>query len=172
MAKLTDEQKTFIVMSFARYARRQDIMRAVHDTWGIEVTKSQMDLYDPRAARNRVTPARFRKWQPLYDETRDALKANVSQIPVANAEYRLHVLDEMIEEARGKKQYRLVAELLEQAAKEVGGVFTNTREVKAKVDHTHRTEEATEEERRAILADKLRDALASVPSAAGQPTQH
>jgi hypothetical protein len=109
----------------------------------------------------------YRKWQKLFDDTRAELKRNVSQIKCANPEYRLLMLDEMIEEAKARRNYRLVAELLEQAAKEQGGAFTNTREVKAKVDHTHRTDETTEEERKAILADKIREALG-----AGQSTTH
>ena len=169
MAKLTDEQKAFIVISFARYATRADIRHAMRDQWGItDLRGSQIDQYDPTAFRNRRNPTHYRKWQKLFDDTRAELKHNVSQIKCANPEYRLMVLDEMIEDAKAKKNYRLVAELLEQAAKEQGGVFTNTREVKAKVDHTHRADETTEEERKAILADKIREAL----GAAGQPTTH
>jgi len=56
----------------------------------------------------------------------------ISDIPIANKAYRLRVLQRMSMTAENMKNIGMTAQLLEQAAKEVGEAYTNRQ----KVEHT------------------------------------
>ena len=85
---------------------------------------------------------------------------------------RLHELQDLYDLAKAQKNYTKAAEFLAQAAKEVGGLYTSVREVKAKVDHTV-SGEITVDEQRNILSDRLREMLIEAPAERPeQSTQH
>lgn len=183
MAKLNDEQKAFIVCAFARWSRTRDILRAFEAEFGFQIDSRQLDNYNLDGWRsrrfeddgNRKDP--MKKWRPLFEETRKKFTAQVIAIPIANPAFRLQALQDMFDDAMGKKNYHKAAELLEQAAKESGGAFTNTRELKGKVDHKHDHEVTlSPEEKRNFVADKLAGALEQAfraRAAGGEPsTQH
>ncbi|WP_017182268.1 DUF2280 domain-containing protein [Sphingobium xenophagum] len=181
MAKLNDEQKAFIVCGFARWSTRSDILTAFEEQFGFRIDGKQLDNYNLDGWRaSRFTEGRkdpMKKWRPLFTETRKAFVAQVQAIPIANPAYRLTQIQSMFEKALGKKNYHQAATLLEQAAKEAGGAFTNTREVKGKVDHRHEHEVGlSPEEKRNVVADKLAQALEiamrSRASGAEPPTAH
>ncbi|HDE2558368.1 TPA: DUF2280 domain-containing protein, partial [Klebsiella pneumoniae] len=52
-----------------------------------------------------------------------------SDIPIANKAYRLRVLQRMSTTAEGMKNLGMTAQLLEQAAKEVGDAYSNKQKV-------------------------------------------
>lgn len=58
--------------------------------------------------------------------------ADVSTIPIAQQAYRLRVLQRSLVKVEGQGNVSMVAQLLEQAAKESGGAFTNRRELTGK----------------------------------------
>lgn len=167
MAKLTEEQKTFLVCGFARWSVRADLMRAFEDEFGFRPDRQQLDNYNldgwraRRTADGRKDP--MKKWRPLFEQTRKDHLARVNAIPVANQAHRLTLLNKMIEDAMTKGAIRLAADLLEQAAKEAGGAFTNTREVRGNLNHKHDIEPEvviTAENKRRMLADRISGALA------------
>ncbi|HBT8231548.1 TPA: DUF2280 domain-containing protein, partial [Klebsiella pneumoniae] len=49
--------------------------------------------------------------------------------PIANKAYRLRVLDRMAVNAESMNNYGMTADILEQAAKEVGGVYASRMNV-------------------------------------------
>ena len=53
-------------------------------------------------------------------------------MPVAHQAYRLRVLNRALERAEKSGNTTLVLQILEQAAREMGGAFTNRREVTGK----------------------------------------
>ena len=55
--------------------------------------------------------------------------------------------------------------MLEQAAKEVGNVYTNVSRQTGRVDHAHLIVEVSADERRNMLADRLRKAFDRMPTA-------
>tara|TARA_R110000868_G_scaffold34552_1_gene124761 strand:+ start:295 stop:834 length:540 start_codon:yes stop_codon:yes gene_type:complete len=177
MAKLTEEQKAFLVCGFARWATRADLMRAFEEEFGIQPLRSQLENYNldgwraTRHTEGRKDP--MKKWRPLWNETREKFKKDTIAIPIANAAVRLSMLNDMANQAYAKKNFKLAAELIEQAAKEAGGAFTNVREVKGKVEHEHDHHVLTPEEKQAKLMRSLTDAIATAVAdreAAEQPT--
>jgi Na+-transporting NADH:ubiquinone oxidoreductase subunit NqrC len=68
---------------------------------------------------------------------RDRFLNEISDIPIANKAYRLRVLQRMSTDAEKMKNMGMTAQLLEQAAKEVGDVYTNKQKVEQSVVATH-----------------------------------
>ena len=88
-----------------------------------------MAEYDPSKASGRDVGAKLRA---VFDETRKAFLTDVATVPIANLAVRLRMLQRMVVEADIRGNSAMVARLLEQAAKEVGGLLTNRRELTGK----------------------------------------
>jgi hypothetical protein len=85
----------------------------------------------------RLPPSRYanfraaQKWKTLFESERTAFLASVGSIGIAQKTVRLQRLEQLCLLALQRKNMKLAAELMEQAAKEMGEVFTNRREVKS-----------------------------------------
>lgn len=131
MAVLTAEVKTFIVQALACFDTPSQVAEAVKAEFSVEVSRQQVEGYDPnKKAADKLAD----KWVDLFNETRSKFCNETASIPIANKAYRLRTLNRMAAEAEKKRNYPLVASLLEQAAKESGGAYTN----KQSVDHSIR----------------------------------
>lgn len=126
MAKLTDAVKQFIVQALACYDTPQQVSDAVKEEYGIEVPRSQVALYDPTKHAGRNLSEKYRV---MFLETRNQFRRKVADIPIADQAFRLRQLHRMASEAMRRKNIVLAASLMEQAAKEMGGMFTNKREL-------------------------------------------
>ena len=126
MAKLNEAAQRFIVQALACYDTPSQVAEAVKEEFGLEITRQQAASYDPTKAMGKTLA---RKWRDLFNETRDRFRKEVAEIPIADQAYRLRQLHRMVQEAMKRKNIVLAASLLEQAAKEQGGMFTNKREV-------------------------------------------
>lgn len=155
MSDLTDEQKREIVEALACFQPTSAIIRHFQSEYGLEVGHKQVGRYDPQ----RSYYAGGERWRAIFDARRLAFLEDVAAVPVAHKAYRLSVLQEGVDAAKQARNWPLVASLLEQAAKEVGGVLTN--ESKLRVDDARRKRAAdmTPEERKAALAELFRQAL-------------
>lgn len=125
MAKLDDQIKTHIVQALACYDTPAQIVAAVKDEFGAVVTRQQVQCYDPEKVAGR---ALAKRWRDVFFATRDAFVRDAAAIPIAHQTFRLRSLQRMFEVAEARGNMPLAASLLEQAAKEVGGAFTNRRE--------------------------------------------
>lgn len=126
MAALPDHVKVHIVTSLACFDTSKDVIADVKEKFGLIVTHQQVSAYDPNTANG----ARLsEKHKALFVETREKFKANVSAIPIANVTVRLRALDKMARKAVDNGNAKMAAALMEQAAKEVGGAYTNRREL-------------------------------------------
>jgi hypothetical protein len=70
------------------------------------------------------------KWRDLFDATRKQFLKSTAEIPIAQRIFRLRELNDMEQRAKARGNYALAAQLLEQAAKECGDVYTNQQRVK------------------------------------------
>lgn len=129
MAALSDPIKLFIVQALACYDTPSQVAAAVKEQFGIEITRMQVSTYDFGKPTCRGIS---KKLQAVFESTRTAFLADVSTIPIAQQAYRLRVLQRNLERADGRGNSAMVAQLLEQAAKESGGAFTN----KTKLEHS------------------------------------
>lgn len=127
MAALNTKVKAYIVRGLATYMTPSEVVDAVRKEFdGLIVTRQQVAKYDPDKASGINLSD---KWQQLFVKHRKGFNDEINSIPIANKAYRLRMLDDMAREALESKNRPLAAKLLEQAAKEVGEVFTNRHKV-------------------------------------------
>ncbi|RED06976.1 DUF2280 domain-containing protein [Ectopseudomonas oleovorans] len=131
MATLSNDVKAFIVQALACFDTPSQVATAVREEFGIEVTRQQCESHDPTKYAGRDLAKR---WRVLFEDTRKRFREETADIPIANRAHRLRTLGRMAEKAEGMRNLALTAQLLEQAAKEVGDVYVN-RQTKAEMPH-------------------------------------
>lgn len=134
MAALKPEVKAAIVQMLACYDTPSQVVEAVQKDFGITITRQQVETHDPTKVSGKTLA---KKWVDLFNLTRDRFLNEIYDIPIANKAYRLRVLQRMSTTAEGMKNLGMTAQLLEQAAKEVGDVYTNKQKVEQSVVATH-----------------------------------
>lgn len=126
MARLNKRVKLYIVRSLATYETPSETARGVQEEFGIEVTKQQCEAYDPTKKTGQDLSEEFKaEFYRVCKEMND----NLSAIPIANIAYRLKRLQRFIDLEQFKENPVIVPSLMEQAAKEVGGLYTNRKEI-------------------------------------------
>lgn len=163
--KLTDEIRAHIVTRLACYDSVGDITTEVMERWGIDVSHQAVSQYNPEGNRRRLA----QRWVDLFYTTRSGLMAELAAEPIASKSLRLRRLW-LLHEAAFKRAIAGGADALdqsaearlalEQAAKEVGNVFSNVSRQVGRVDHAHLIVEVSADERRNMLADRLKAAFA------------
>lgn len=129
MAALSNEVKAFIVQALACFDTPSQVAEAVKNEFGIEVSRQSVESHDPT---KRAAQRLAKRWVVLFEDTRKRFREETAEIPIANRAYRLRTLGRMAEKAENMRNLALTAQLLEQAAKEVGDVYVN-RQTKADV---------------------------------------
>lgn len=128
MAKLTEAHKTFIVQALACWDSPQDVADALKAEFILDVHRSQVAQYDPTKAAGQKLA---KKWRDLFEVTRERFRQEVAEIPIADQAYRLRQLGKIYDRHISRGNVVGAAAVLEQAAKEAGGLFTN----KQKLEH-------------------------------------
>ena len=126
MATLSNEVKSFIVQGLATYMTPTQVVDAVADEFGETVVRQTVAKHDPTKPAGKDLG---QEWVELFHECRKTFQEDLQAIPIANKAYRLNMLDRMARDAEKSKNRPLAASLLEQAAKDVGEVFTNKQKV-------------------------------------------
>lgn len=154
MAELSEQHKETIVLLLARCRMPAEVVATLKDEFDLEITVRQVVGYDP----TRPAFDAGDRWRTIFDAAREKYLADVASIPVANQGYRLDLLQRGIEAAVKKSKWSEAAALAEQAARDVGGVLTNQRQVDIR-DGRQRAREQSPEERKeslfALLDEKL-----------------
>jgi hypothetical protein len=123
-AKLADEVKTYIVQALACFDSPSVVAAAVKKDMGIEVSRQLVESHDPnKRAASGLAP----KWKALFEETRKTFLEDTATIAISHRAVRLRALQRMADKAENQGNMVLAANLIEQAAKEVGDSFTNRR---------------------------------------------
>ncbi len=126
MAALKPEVRAFIIQELACFDTPSQIVESVQKEFKVQVTRQQVASHDPTKAAGKGLA---KKWVDLFNCTRDRFLNEISDIPIANKAYRLRVLQRMSTTAEGMKNLGMTAQLLEQAAKEVGDAYSNKQKV-------------------------------------------
>src|ERR1700687_1716946 len=127
MAHLTDEEKTLVVQELACFATPSEAAATVAETFGTTPDRMQCWKYQPE--QNPPPPER---WRVLFAATREKFLADTAAVGIAHRNFRLRRLDAYLRHAESKKNHPLAIQILKQAAEEVGGAYTNKREVAGK----------------------------------------
>jgi len=124
--KLTEAARSYIVRAQACFESPSSVRDAVRREFGVEVSRQAIERYDPtkQAGRDLGT-----KWAVLFETTRRAFIADTARIGIANRTVRLRALGRLAETAEASGNLVVAMQALEQAAKEMGGIFTNRREL-------------------------------------------
>jgi hypothetical protein len=125
MAKLTDEQKSYLVMRFACFASPSEVIEELKNRWNVLATTEQVVYYNASVLSG-VKLAD--KWKALFEKFRAAYIADAQNVAIAHSAYRLHRMQKLLDSKAVEKNVVLQLAILEQAAKEVGGSYTNKRE--------------------------------------------
>ncbi|HBQ2915493.1 TPA: DUF2280 domain-containing protein [Klebsiella pneumoniae] len=126
MAALKPEVRAFIVQELACFDTPSQIVDSVQKEFKVQVTRQQVASHDPTKVAGKGLA---QKWVDLFNHTRDRFLNEISDIPIANKAYRLRILQRMSTTAEGMKNLGMTAQLLEQAAKEVGDAYSNKQKV-------------------------------------------
>ena len=140
MAALKEPVKIFIVQALACRDTPQEVVDLVKQEYGIQISRSQCQAYDPTKYSGRNLSKKF---VDLFNKTRADFDAGLIDIPIANKHYRLKQYQKQLE--RNAKNTVMSLKILEQAAKDCGGQFTNKTEVTSEVTQTTVTK-ATDEQ--------------------------
>ena len=159
MAALKPDVKAFIIQSLACYDTPSQVVEAVQKEFGINITRQQAESHDPTKASGKTLA---KKWVELFNATRERFQNEISDIPIANKAYRLRVLQRMSMTAENMKNIGMTAQLLEQAAKEVGEAYSNKQKLEhsgpngepIQHNHTVSAEDLTDEQLAAIAVGK------------------
>lgn len=126
MAVLQNEVKAFIVQALACFDTPSQVVESVQKEYGVTITRQQVETHDPTKTSGKCLAKR---WVTLFEDTRKRFRDDTADIPIANRAFRLRALGRMAERAENMKNIALAAQLLEQAAKETGGTYTNKQQV-------------------------------------------
>jgi hypothetical protein len=141
VAKLSEETQTFIVQRLAMFDSPSKVAALVKEEFAIEVSRQQVESYNPL----RLGKKPAEKWIAVHAETRKKYLEDVASTPASAKAVRIAQLEKLAlrmidkgDEQRGpivaKQCYDAAASYYEQIAKEVGEVFTNSRNIHASGD--------------------------------------
>ncbi|HCA5143309.1 TPA: DUF2280 domain-containing protein [Acinetobacter baumannii] len=126
MAALKEPVKIFIVQALACRDTPQEVVEQVKQEFGVDISRSQCECYDPTKYSGRNLSKKFVE---LFESTREKFDEGLIDIPIANKYYRLKQYQSQLDRTRNVKT---ALKILEQAAKDIGGQFTNRQEITGK----------------------------------------
>ncbi|MDQ9023288.1 DUF2280 domain-containing protein [Acinetobacter sichuanensis] len=122
MATLKEPVKIFIVQALACRDTPQEVVDLVKQEFGIEVNRMQCASYDPTKVAGKNLSKKFKD---LFEETRKKFDEGLIDIPIAIKHYRMKQYDKLLNKT---KNTVMALKIMEQAAKDSGGQFTNKTE--------------------------------------------
>lgn len=134
MPTLNDEHRRHILEGLACFDTPSTVRDSVKEEFGLELALNQITYYDPGTRAGRGLAAR---WKEYFAECRKAFVEETATIPIALRAFRLRELEYMLRKAMKRENFVLAAQLLEQAAKEVGGIYSNYRVIDGRLRHWH-----------------------------------
>lgn len=126
MAALKEPVKIYIVQALACRDTPQEVVDQVKQEFGVDISRSQCECYDPTKYSGRNLSKKFVE---LFESTREKFDEGLIDIPIANKYYRLKQYQRQLDRTRNVKT---ALKILEQAAKDIGGQFTNRQEITGK----------------------------------------
>lgn len=127
--KISDQVKTFVVQALACFDTPSVVASAATKEFSVALTRQQVEKYDPT---KKAGANLSEKWRLLFEETRKVFLEDTATIAISHRAVRLRALQRMADKAEDRGNMVLASALLKQAAEEVGGSYTNRRELTGK----------------------------------------
>ncbi|MBP6031510.1 MAG: DUF2280 domain-containing protein [Sphingobium sp.] len=163
MAKLEDHHKQFIVEQLAEFRTAAEVGRLLKEEWGVEVDRFQVRTYDP----SKPAYAGGDKWREIFEARRKGYLGRNEELPIANEQFRLHQMQNFFFKARDSGNMALALKILKQA--EEASEKISARQPKEN-DRNSSYKHLTPDERRAAVAEMLREALGADRVPANYPS--
>lgn len=122
MAALKENVKFFIVQQLAFFNTPTEVSELVKEEFDIDVPRSHIAIYNPDNHSGRELGLKFKDF--FYEKRKEFLE-QIDRVPLASMHVRLNELSKMYHSARKRKNDVFAKDILEQIAKEVGGIYTN-----------------------------------------------
>ncbi len=161
MAALKSEVKAFIIQSLACFDTPSKVAESVKSEFGLTVSRQQVESHDPTKAAGKTLA---QKWVKIFYATRERFQNEIADIPIANKAYRLRVLDRMATSTEKQRNFGMTAQLMEQAAKEVGDVYTNRQQPVSEQD---KQKKSLEFDRAKLANEKLQAEIDNLKKGSG-----
>lgn len=102
-----------------------EIVELVEQTFKVKTTVSQICYYEPKYGKISAD------LKTIFDDTRERYLKQIGEIPIANEAYRMEQLQRALDRQLKARVVNepMVLNILEQAAKERGRMYTNRREI-------------------------------------------
>ena len=128
MAKsvLSVEQQTYAVQALACFDSPSVVAALLKKDFGVVISPQGVECYDPK---KRAGRRMAKKWKAIFEETRKTFLEDTSQIGISHRTVRLRAIQRMADKAETLGNMVLASSLMEQAAKEMGGSYSNRREI-------------------------------------------
>lgn len=127
--KYSDQVKTYVVQALACFDSPAVVAKAVKAEFAVVISPQAVEAYDPTKRAGKKLSQRFRL---LFEETRKTFLEDTASIAISHRAVRLRALQRMADKAENQGNMVLASSLLKQAAEEVGGSYTNRRELTGK----------------------------------------
>lgn len=123
MASLTREQEQIVVVWLACYLSLEEVRAEIEKRFGILLTEAEVQVYD--ASVSDGPPLNGNEdLCSLFLRVREACDAARGPAPIAGKNYRLRRLQALIDNPASVTNPQMMLKAIEQAAKEMGGLYT------------------------------------------------
>lgn len=167
MATLSTDEKSEIVRALAQFMTPAEVVAHMKAEFECDTDVRQVCGYDP--TRSNFSAAE--SWREIFASTRKVYLEDVAAVPISNQSYRLNQLQQNYQKAVKARNLVLANATLEQAAKEVGGILTNERNLNVENRKGGSFMDLTPEERRQAAAELIHEALGRDPDQTAPTTE-
>jgi hypothetical protein len=137
MASLTPDVQSFVVQQLAWYRTPTQVAEDVQEEFGVEVTRHQVQYYHPEKGGREPK----QEWCEQFYDLREAIREGRVDVAIGQEAWRLQQLMLIYRKLMHMGHYLGAAGMLEQAAKDEGGKYTNRMEHSgpggAPIEHSH-----------------------------------
>jgi hypothetical protein len=124
MARISKQLRLRITTELACFTTPSEVRDLVKREFGMELSLSTITHYDGSLPSVDLSKG----LREVFTKTRARFLEDCSAIPIANLAYRLRELQKLLEKEKDRENTVGARASLEQAAKEIGGAFTNKQE--------------------------------------------
>lgn len=129
MASLTSEIQSFVVQQLAWYRTPTQVVEDVQEEYGVDVSRSQVQYYHPEKGDREPK----KEWTEQFYDLREAIRNGRVDVAIGQEVWRLRQLLQIYRKLMEMGHYLGAAEILEQAAKDRGGKYTNRTELEGNI---------------------------------------
>jgi hypothetical protein len=116
----------FIVQQLAYFESPAEVVATCKAEFDVQVTRQTVEHYDP--TRGGEAKRLAQEHVELFHAARTRFISQLELLGIAHKAYRLSQIEQIMRKAKLTRNWFLAAQMLEQGAKEMGGIYTNKRE--------------------------------------------